>query len=518
VLSLPVAVPLTLLTPAAAQAQVLPDTSANRRRGVVGCRQTSSGITCPGGGGSGGGGYGYGGSTQMWMGITQNLMGQFMQGVQRGLEIRRQREQANSFNDQGLGYEKQRNHQAAADYFRRALALWNHPTIHGNLRRVQDELSGAAERRRQAARRQQAQIAAAKRRIKNMIGNLEADLSRESTSSTLDSAGVTFAGPEGTSFFGQGGGGAPVPPERTAEAGDLDFVAPGQSLFEKGSRYSAPVDLRDGGPAFEAPRGSPQEAPVRLASAEAGLDFIAPGQKVSVGPPPPANPQPGFSNGTFARIENARWPKFEKPLLDFEDNLLSKGVAAVGRGYWDRVVETAKRETIELVRLSLPKKGRALFDKARGVKIFKLPDGVKAIRDTLKEAKALRDDLAKPYKRLLDRAMDGAQEGSKMFAEVEYDQKVIDEYRQGWIRDTENTRKTAIGIIEKKAEDKLLGNLGEAGATWHDQAKPEDFDSDMRVIRWVDHADIERSRGGTAALREHMKRDRRPDSSLYKHR
>lgn len=46
---------ILLCTPIAGLAQPLPDTPANRARGVVGCIQSTTGITCPGKGGGGGG-------------------------------------------------------------------------------------------------------------------------------------------------------------------------------------------------------------------------------------------------------------------------------------------------------------------------------------------------------------------------------------------------------------------------------------------------------------------------------
>lgn len=71
----------------------LPDTAANRARGVVGCTQTSSGITCPNRGGRSGSS-GYGGlspSDQMMLNTMQGLINNFQSGYKRGLEIRRQR-------------------------------------------------------------------------------------------------------------------------------------------------------------------------------------------------------------------------------------------------------------------------------------------------------------------------------------------------------------------------------------------------------------------------------------------
>jgi len=59
---------------------ILPDTAANRSRGVVGCTQTSSGITCPGGGG---GGSSDGSDMQQ---MQMDMMNQFMNGVMGGIQ------------------------------------------------------------------------------------------------------------------------------------------------------------------------------------------------------------------------------------------------------------------------------------------------------------------------------------------------------------------------------------------------------------------------------------------------
>ena len=76
-------------------AQTLPDTAANRARGVVGCTQSSSGITCPGGSGGGGGG----------LSPSNQLQLNMMQGVMRGManEFERQRQEQQRIGNQQEG-------------------------------------------------------------------------------------------------------------------------------------------------------------------------------------------------------------------------------------------------------------------------------------------------------------------------------------------------------------------------------------------------------------------------------
>ncbi len=227
--------------------QVLPNTAANRARGVVGCRQTSSGITCPGGGGGGGSSYGGGyNANTMMLGIMGNAMNSFMQGYQRGLAIRRKKEQGNRYNDQGLAYERQKNWSMAAGAYRNALRYWQHPTIVSNLRRVEDELSGAAERRRKAERRRRAEWAAKQKRLKGMIGKLADRLTQGGTLGSLPDADMAFVGPGGTSFFGTGGAAEGELKNKTpSDENGLSFMDPKDEFFSKGTKYSATPDLRD---------------------------------------------------------------------------------------------------------------------------------------------------------------------------------------------------------------------------------------------------------------------------------
>jgi len=224
-------------------AQVLPNTAANRRRGVAGCTQTTSGITCPGGGGGGGGSYGGYNANTMMMGIMGNAMNSFMQGYQRGLAIRARKQRGNRLNDQGLRYERQKNWSSAASSYRQALQYWNHPTIVSNLRRVEDELSGAADRRRRAERRRRAAWAAKQKRLKNMIGSLADSLTQGGTLGSLPDTDMGFAPPGGTPFFGTGGA---VTANASPDGNGLSFMGPQDEFFSKGNKNSAIVDLREG--------------------------------------------------------------------------------------------------------------------------------------------------------------------------------------------------------------------------------------------------------------------------------
>ncbi|MBT3991463.1 MAG: hypothetical protein HN731_08935, partial [Rhodospirillaceae bacterium] len=222
-------------------AQVLPNTAANRSRGVAGCTQTSSGITCPGRGGSGGGGYN---TNTMMLGIMGNAMNSMMQGYQRGLAIQARKQKGNRLNDQGLAYERRKNWSSAASSYRQALRYWNHPTIVSNLRRVEEELSGAADRRRKAERRRRAEWAAKRKRLQSMIGNLANSLGQGGTLGSTPDTDMNFVEPGGTGFFGIGGG---VAAKNSAEpeANGLDFMGPKDPYFTKGNKNSATVDLRD---------------------------------------------------------------------------------------------------------------------------------------------------------------------------------------------------------------------------------------------------------------------------------
>lgn len=116
---------------------VLPNTAANRARGVAGCTQTASGISrAPSGGG--GGGYSYGGVNMM-----MGLMNSFMQGVERGIQL---------YNDG--------NYQGAFNAFNQALQYSpGDSNIRGNLNQAREALN---RQREEAEQRDRAQMEAAR--------------------------------------------------------------------------------------------------------------------------------------------------------------------------------------------------------------------------------------------------------------------------------------------------------------------------------------------------------------------
>jgi len=278
-------------------AQVLPNTAANRRRGVAGRTQSRSGITCPGGGGGGGGYSGYNANTMM-MGIMGNAMNSFMQGYQRGLAIRARKQKGNRLNKQGLQHERKKNWSSAASSYRQALQYWNHPTIVSNLRRVEDELSGAADRRRKVERRRRAQLAAKRKRLQAMIGSLADSLNQGGTLGSLPDTDMGFAPPGGTPFFGTGGA---VTTNASPDGNGLSFMGPKDEYFTKGNKNSAIVDLRDGASdqlAVNADKeiiGKPVDAKDALNFYQpndkvktAGQAGLAPGKPLEIKQPPPS--------------------------------------------------------------------------------------------------------------------------------------------------------------------------------------------------------------------------------------
>ena len=180
----------------------------------------------------------------MMLGIMGNAMNSMMQGYQRGLAIQARKQKGNRLNDQGLAYERRKNWSSAASSYRQALRYWNHPTIVSNLRRVEEELSGAADRRRKAERRRRAEWAAKRKRLQSMIGNLANSLGQGGTLGSTPDTDMNFVEPGGTGFFGIGGG---VAAKNSAEpeANGLDFMGPKDPYFTKGNKNSATVDLRD---------------------------------------------------------------------------------------------------------------------------------------------------------------------------------------------------------------------------------------------------------------------------------
>lgn len=254
-------------------AQILPDTPANRRRGVVGCRQTSTGIVCPGAP-SGGGGGTYGGYNAFNLGMS--LMDSFMKGVERGMEQAHQQRlaYARTMNERGVAQFNSGDYYTALASFQTALQYApGDATIIGNLRAAEQKVAAL---RAEAERRQREQLAAAKQRIAGMLGGLAGEFNQRNAE-LAEAADLSFVAPAGTSFFGLGGGPGATP---VLGPGGLQFVGPGESLFSRGTKYSAPVDLRDSASdqLAAAPIGK-DVAPAPLESG-GGLKFIAPDEKM----------------------------------------------------------------------------------------------------------------------------------------------------------------------------------------------------------------------------------------------
>jgi hypothetical protein len=255
-------------------AQILPDTPANRRRGVVGCRQTSSGITCPGAPGGGGGGS-YGGYNAFNLGMS--LMDSFMKGVERGMEQARQQRlaYARAMNERGVAQFNGGDYYNALASFQTALQYApGDATIIGNLRAAEQK---AAALRAEAERRQREQMAAAKQRIAGMLGGLASEFDQRNAELAA-AADLSFVAPAGTSFFGLGGGPGATP---VLGPGGLQFVGPGESLFSRGTKYSAPVDLHETA-SDQLAAAAPIGKDVAAAPLESGggLKFIAPDEKM----------------------------------------------------------------------------------------------------------------------------------------------------------------------------------------------------------------------------------------------
>lgn len=228
---------------AVAQQGVLPDTPANRAHGVVGCMQTSSGITCPGAP-SGGGGGGYdGGAAALSMGMALgNVINQAFQ------EMERQRIQAAfNNNNKGIALYRSGRYRESVAAFETALQYKPGDTaIQSNLAMARKAWT---QQQQAIAAAHRAKMAAAKKRVSQMIGGLADSLTSDAAKADA-AAGLDFAGgsapadglaPAGTAFFGLGGGPGGKP---QADASGLQFVGPRQSLFSHGTKYSAPVDLR----------------------------------------------------------------------------------------------------------------------------------------------------------------------------------------------------------------------------------------------------------------------------------
>ena len=314
--------------PLEAFSQALPDTAANRRRGVVGCTQTSSGITCPGAPSAPSArGYSYDGGMGAYnLGASLgNAMWQTMQAIERQAHQQRM-EMARNLNDQGVALYNSGEYQSALAAFRNGLQYSPYsPTLLANIQETEKRL---IEHRAEAERQSRAQMAAAKERITAMLGGLAEDVAQRNAELTA-AGNLSFVAPAGTSFFGTGGG-----PGSAAASGDsgLAFVGPGESLFSRGTRYSAPVDLRDGASnqlASSQPIGAGSGA--RSLEGGGGLKFVGPDEtlKATVETPPKADVRPRAAREKASETKRASSEialKSPKPGEDGEKgSLFSKG-------------------------------------------------------------------------------------------------------------------------------------------------------------------------------------------------
>ena len=213
---------------------------------------------------------------QMMMNSVQGLVGNFMQGFQRGLELNRLRRAGLRLNDAGIAYGRKGNWTAAVNSFRRALQYTNDPVIRRNLARAEEERSGRAEARRRAKR-------AKLKKIKDMIGNLAKSLDQnggrpDTAGRRSDANELEFLTPRGNAFFGLGGEAPPPvdarPEPRGPTAEDdkgLAFIPPGGHQGSLGASDPSVVDLRP-----PTPSGEVKGVQVATADASEGLQFLSP--------------------------------------------------------------------------------------------------------------------------------------------------------------------------------------------------------------------------------------------------
>lgn len=138
--------PLELIVRTTSAAYVLPDTPANRARGVVGCTQTATGIQCP----RRGSGSGYSASPSAPSGPSPE-------------EIERKREDmVLTLSDEAVNAYQRGDWAAAVHYLRKALEYDPHnPALLEDLKKAHMRLTQANEQKIQAERQKAAQQAAA---------------------------------------------------------------------------------------------------------------------------------------------------------------------------------------------------------------------------------------------------------------------------------------------------------------------------------------------------------------------
>lgn len=210
-----------------------------------------------------------------------NAMNQAMAAIERQAQIARIK-QALSLNQQGVEAYNQGDYARAAIAFQQASRL--SPNDHNMRNNVIEANKRLAEQRALIEQQQRQQMAEARARVDSMLGNLQEQFAKERSTLNAGLADATFVQPSGTSFFGLGGG--PGTPPVPSKAGDLSFVGPNESLFSKGTKYSAPVDLRDtASDQFVAAGPIGTNTAAMPVDSGGGLQFVAPDAKVAPSAP-----------------------------------------------------------------------------------------------------------------------------------------------------------------------------------------------------------------------------------------
>ena len=170
-------------------------------------------VPCSSGGGSSGGSSG---GYSMEGALIQGVINGVSRGIQQAIEQgqRRERENkrhGNQLNDIALEHSRNGRHEEAINYYKQALQYNNSSVIRENLRR------------------EEGQRAFAKQKVdRRKLGDMMSDLQAR---------------------WGKGGSNQPPPDmnfegEQQTQGATMDFVAPGEPLFSKGSKTSSPVHLK----------------------------------------------------------------------------------------------------------------------------------------------------------------------------------------------------------------------------------------------------------------------------------
>ena len=165
----------------------------------------------------------------------------------KNARTRKVQEKAIKANDLGNQYYKNWDLESAIRYYKHALEHWpDSETILENLRRAQNSkrLEEESERRREQERREEearneeirlkkVKTKEAKQNVTNMLNNMASEFDVSAPVATPGSSGLVIMG---LSASGKTG-------EPSASSG-LSLMKPSTRIFDKGTRHSAPVDVR----------------------------------------------------------------------------------------------------------------------------------------------------------------------------------------------------------------------------------------------------------------------------------